>query len=124
MKNVLITGGTSKIGLRLIKYFIKKKYFIICHYNNNYQKIDYPYIDFFKLDFSNIDIVKKNINKIFKKYEHIDLIINNACLFVTDDHKLSNLMENVNYKSPELINNLYYQSYDKGKIINFTDTRI
>ena len=73
MKKVVVTGGSGFIGSNLVKYLLKKKYFVI-----NIDKLSYsanPYNTknlnknknyiFFKLDLNN----KKKIIKILKKYK-------------------------------------------------------
>ena len=72
MKKVVVTGGSGFIGSNLVKYLLKKKYFVI-----NIDKLSYsanPYNTrnlnknknyiFFKVDLNN----KKKITKILKKY--------------------------------------------------------
>jgi dTDP-glucose 4,6-dehydratase len=56
MKKIIVTGGSGFIGSNLIKYLLKKKYFVI-----NIDKLTYsanPY---------NIKNLKKNKNYIFFK---------------------------------------------------------
>ena len=73
MKKVVVTGGSGFIGSNLVKYLLKKKYFVI-----NIDKLSYsanPYNTknlnknknyiFFKTDLNN----KKKITKILKKYK-------------------------------------------------------
>jgi len=73
MKKVVVTGGSGFIGSNLVKYLLKKKYFVI-----NIDKLSYsanPYNTknlnknknyiFFKVDLNN----KKKITKILKKYK-------------------------------------------------------
>ena len=72
MKKVVVTGGSGFIGSNLVKYLLKKKYFVI-----NIDKLSYsanPYNTknlnknknyiFFKIDLNN----KKKITEILKKY--------------------------------------------------------
>ena len=73
MKKVVVTGGAGFIGSNLVKYLLKKKYFVI-----NIDKLSYsanPYnlknlhknknYIFFKVDLNN----KKKIINILKKYK-------------------------------------------------------
>ena len=73
MKKFVVTGGTGFIGSNLVKYLLKKKYFVI-----NIDKLSYsanPYnlknlnknknYIFFKTDLNNV----KKIKQILKKYK-------------------------------------------------------
>ncbi len=73
MKKVVVTGGSGFIGSNLVKYLLKKKYFVI-----NIDKLSYsanPYNTknlnknknyiFFKIDLNN----KKKVTKILKRYK-------------------------------------------------------
>ena len=73
MKKIIVTGGSGFIGSNLIKFLLKKKYFVInidClkyaanPYNTENLKKNKNYI-FFKLDLNN----KNKITKILKKYK-------------------------------------------------------
>ena len=77
MKKVVVTGGSGFIGSNLIRYLLKKKYFVINIDNLSYSANPYNtknfnkhknYI-FFKSDINN----KKKITKILKKYKPIGI---------------------------------------------------
>ena len=73
MKKIIVTGGSGFIGSNLVKFLLKKKYFVInidClkyaanPYNTENLRKNKNYV-FFKLDLNN----KNKITKILKKYK-------------------------------------------------------
>ena len=77
MKKVIVTGGSGFIGSNLVKYLLKKKYFVINidslkysanPYNTKNLNTNKNYI-FFKLDLNN----KNKILKILKKYKPVGI---------------------------------------------------
>ncbi len=115
MKKVVVTGGAGFIGSNLVRYLLKKKYFVI-----NIDKLSYsanPYnlknlnknknYIFFKADINN----KKKITKILKKYKpegifnlaaetHVDRSIDKPKNFIQSNILGTyNLLESIlNYK--------------------------
>ena len=66
-KKVLILGGSSDIGIQVVKKFLKNKWSVIAHYSENNQqlkKIKSKNLKTFKFDLKNISnfetFVKKN----------------------------------------------------------------
>ena len=74
MKNkcVLILGGSSDIGVELIKKYLSKKWQVICHYNKNIialnkLKKNYPnQLITLKADFASENSIKKFTNFVSK----------------------------------------------------------
>ncbi len=79
VKNILILGASSDIGVEVISQLSKKNFFIYAHYFNNSKKIKNIYkkkIIFIKSNFKSIN--SKNLkNVISKKFNHnYDCIVN------------------------------------------------
>ena len=65
-KKVLILGGSSDIGIQVVKKFLKNKWFVIAHYSKNSQqlkKIKNKNLKIFKFDLKNISNFETFVNK-------------------------------------------------------------
>lgn len=88
MKKVaLITGSSRGIGKQIAYEFAKNNYKVIINSNLNKTQLINTYnefkvngfdCDYIKADVSNYDETEKMIYKIYKKYNKIDVLINNA----------------------------------------------
>ena len=95
-KIILITGSGSDIGLEIAHTFIKKNFFIILNIKskksiNKINKILSNYNDSYEIILTDISDQKKNklmFKKIFKKYDKIDLLVNNAAKTDIKNNKL------------------------------------
>ena len=71
MKKIIVTGGNGFIGSNLVNFLLKRKYFVINIDKNKYSKGSYLLRKTSKKNykFYNLDIINKNIYKIFIKYK-------------------------------------------------------
>ncbi len=86
MKNLILTGSTSGLGSEIFNQLIDQKYNLILISKNKKKLIKQKNIKnkinstihIYHCDLSNINSVKKIINRILKKFRYIDVLINNA----------------------------------------------
>ena len=87
MKTVIVTGGSRGIGAAIVKKLAKRGYNVVLDYNKSKeeaQKIQKEKkeknidIEIFKANVSNREEVKKLVEFTLKKYQNIDVLINNA----------------------------------------------
>ncbi len=94
-KCVLILGGSSDIGINLIKKYIKEGWRVICHYNKNSNKINKIQKTFktqliiFKANFEKESSIKKLVS--FIKNKNVKSLIN-----------LVGYLDNVSYKKTSI----------------------
>ena len=86
-KTAIVTGGSRGIGAAIVEEIAKNRYNVVLNYNkseDNAKKIqkeltDKGYsVDIFKADVSNREEVKALIEFTLKKYNTIDVLVNNA----------------------------------------------
>ena len=87
MKNIIITGTSSGIGLELVKIYSKNGYNVI-----SLSRSDLPAKGFVGVEHMNFDISKKEslvnlVNLIKNKYKKIDILVNNAGKLINKSFK-------------------------------------
>jgi 3-oxoacyl-[acyl-carrier protein] reductase len=87
-KTVFISGAAGFLGVKLIKFFLKKNFNIICTIHSKSKNKNKEFQNLYKLNIDNIKIhnvdfedensLKKLITKLIKQKACIDIMINNA----------------------------------------------
>lgn len=122
-KNVLITGGTSGLGLELVKMFIENGFIVI---TTGRRTINIPGSDdkfrLFPVDFSDLTQLAITIKTILHSIDHFDIIINNAGILGPPNFtKTTNGYEytlQVNFLSHLLINEIILRkTYDADPLM-------
>ena len=140
-KNLLITGGATRIGKEIALHFSKKGWNIAIHYFKSSFKakslkkiIEESSVKaaLIKADLKNIKQVEKIIPLAKKKLGTIDCLINNAALFEKDDilnftTKSWNDHLNINLLAPAILTKQFAKQASKktiSNIINIIDQRV
>lgn len=113
---ILITGGSSGIGLELLKYFyhLDNKIIIV---GRNLEKlkniqIQYPKIDIFQCELSQQAEIERLSEYIKKNHPNLNLLFNNAAIQYNYDLKSdSDLIEKIDYELNVNLNSLIKISY-------------
>ncbi len=133
----LVTSSSKGIGKELIKEFAKRGYDVIITYNESkdlaLQLKDYILsnynvgVDAIKCDISKEEDILNLKNTIIKKYNHIDVLVNNAALSL--DNSFENKTKDefmkvleVNVVGTFLITKHLFSYMDKGCIVNVSST--
>lgn len=94
-KTILLTGATDGIGLETAKMFVSQGHTLLLH-GRNKQKLETTKqlllainkdasIELFQADFSSLEDVKKMVEEVKQKHTTIDIIINNAGVYVVNE---------------------------------------
>lgn len=91
-KTIIITGGSDGLGKTLTETFSKENNVIILATNEEKMNLVAKENNcFYKVcDVSNYDEVEKAINEIVKEYNKIDVLINNAGLWIQEELDVNN----------------------------------
>lgn len=138
-KVVLITGGASGIGKKLVEDFVKNGYDVAFSYFTSEQsaielknKLEKENCNVFcdKLDISNDAQINSFVDNVMSKFGHIDVLINNAAttndtLFREKDSKSFERVLKTNligtFEISRLVGEIMYKQ-KSGKIINISST--
>ena len=140
-KNLLITGGATRIGKELALHFANKGWNIAIHYFKSHSEaqklkkiIEEKSVKaiLVKADLKNIKQVEKVMSFSKKKLGTIDCLINNAALFEKDDilnftTKTWNDHLNINLLAPTILIKHFMKQIpkkNKSNIINIIDQRV
>ncbi len=83
-KKIVLTGGTSGIGLSFLKHLVDKNAFVLLLVRNIkkaeaiVKELNYPNIDIIEYDQSSYNSIKKGIDILLDKYPSVDSIVLNA----------------------------------------------
>lgn len=110
-KVILVTGASRGIGRKIANELDKKGYIVIANYNKSEKlaktlKEQGKNIEIYKADVSKREQVKEMVQYIIKKYEKIDVLINNAGI---SQSKLFNDVSDEDWNN--MINNNLYSAF-------------
>ena len=140
-KNLLITGGATRVGRAIALHFSEKGWNIALHYFRSSSKAkelkkkieqNFVKVVLIKADLKNPKQVEKIVSFARKKLGNIDCLINNAALFEKDDIlnftiKSWNDHLNINLLAPTILTKQFAKHASKktvSNIINIIDQRI
>lgn len=135
-KIILITGATDGIGKITATELAKKGNHVVIHGRNEQkaqntveeikQQAPNAQVDYLIADLFSLSAVKKMVDQFQQKYDHLDVLINNAGAVLDDTRRETNGIENtmaLNVLAPFLLNQLLVSSLKKssdGRIINMS----
>ncbi|WP_323668401.1 SDR family NAD(P)-dependent oxidoreductase [Aliarcobacter butzleri] len=137
-KHVLVTGGTSGIGLEIAKKFLSlgAKVTItgrsIDKLNSVKKEINNSNLIVVEWDISSTNIIDEKVNEIVEKIGKIDILVNNSGVyspnnFFNTDEKLFDEIMNTNLKglffTSKKISEHFIKNSIKGKIVNISSVR-
>jgi NAD(P)-dependent dehydrogenase (short-subunit alcohol dehydrogenase family) len=140
-KNLLITGGATRVGKAIALHFAERGWNIALHYFRSSSKAkklkkvleqNWVKVALIKADLKNVKQTEKIITLARKKLGTIDCLINNAALFEKDDitnftSKSWNDHLNINLLAPAILIKSFEKQVSKktiSNVINIIDQRI
>ncbi len=92
MQTVLITGANNGLGLSLVKIYLKYDFTVFACYKESKENLEKLKKDneqnlyLFPMDISSSDMIKKAVSLINSRTEYIDILINNAGVFLKENN--------------------------------------
>lgn len=125
-RKVLVTGGTSGLGLRLAKYFLEKGYDVVATGRKNITLTGYgERFSLLRIDFSNMDQTSEAVKKICRN-QRFDIVINNAGILSPPDFQLTDdgleYTFQVNFLSHLLLNEIILMNAERGRPLMIAST--
>lgn len=109
-KTVLITGGSSGLGLQLTKKYLEQHYFVIVLARTPIEPalIQTGQVDFISTDLTQPESLQSSLQAVKSRYPHLDLLIHNAGLTVVRPTRELTTVDidrsiKINYTSPATI---------------------
>lgn len=137
-QHVLVTGGTSGIGLEIAKKFLSLGAKVTIT-GRNINKLDSikkdinnPNLIVVEWDISSTNIIDEKVDEIIEKMGKIDILVNNSGIyapnnFFNTDEKLFDEIMNTNLKglffTSKKVSEYFIKNSIKGKIINISSVR-
>jgi len=126
IRKVLITGGTSGLGLRLVKYFLEKGCDVVATGRKNITLTGYEEkFSFLRADFSNLALTSESVKKICRD-QRFDLVINNAGILSPPDFQITDdgfeYTFQVNFLSHLMLNEIIIMNAEPGRSLMIAST--
>ena len=135
---IFITGAARRLGAIAALYFAKKGYNIALHYNSSIEEAKDVAtqikslgvkIKLYQGDLCQESYIEELFINLQKDFPQIDLLINNASIFYKEkflETKYENYRRffDIHLTAPYFISQKFAQIYQKGHIINITDSMV
>jgi NAD(P)-dependent dehydrogenase (short-subunit alcohol dehydrogenase family) len=135
---VLITGGAQRIGKSIALALANRGFDIALHYNHSRvevvqvaQEIRQKGVrcEVFVCDLQKESQVLLLLEKVYKKFRHLNLLVNNASIFQPSGLGKQGLKSldshwTINFRAPFILTGEFARLCRKGQVINILDTKI
>ncbi len=97
VNTLLISGGSSGIGLACVEYFLKKGWNVFTSFHKNPKALQemakcYQNLDFIQIDCSDSEMIKNFVNSCIKRFNGIDAVISSAG--ITSVNQIQDISDN------------------------------